>query len=439
MLGMEKSVDWFHTGTPSNIEGSTKSENSSSDLCQSYFDFSDPSINSMITFQGDVDEIKIYYDDDLNLKQIHTIIREKFIKILKKLSNADNEIATREWKIVNTKISDLDKIILRKEINEILEFRNKYGTVNLWQIYKKNVYPILSKYTPLMSKEVGGNINSGVFFDEELIKLRQQYIKEYIDEVNNLKIIKITPHFVTKIQPCCLSCMKPLQQDYSSEVGGSARCSCGFNESTIKHLSEYNDLTRSFASTVDTNLDAKQIKEWIDNVKCVTPNIYGKDEKNNSEREALFEKFDTLCQKHNLPNRNLVLSGRLPQPPMSVVISLIKLAKRSELYNNKHQIRHDYYGYPIYHIDEVQEAKIIKIYVELQNENESKKKRKTKIHIEVVGPALCILVGVKINPFDFKIPASKDTIAYSHNTFNEKMVSIGYKIDEIPNILDLFS
>lgn len=381
--------------------------------------------------------MKVTYDDDLNLRYIHSLIREKFVRAIKKLSICDTEISQREWKLNYSRISDLDRSILRDEIIELKDFKSKYTTVNHWELYKRTVYPILSKYTPLMSKDVGGS-DTPVSFDEEMLRMRQKYIKDYITEVNKLDIVKISARCVAKSQPVCPGCMKMLQEDKSSEVGGSARCSCGFSESTIKHISEYNDINRQTIS-IDSELNAKQIKEWIDNVKCTISNVYGKKDDDIKNREILFTKFDGFCNSHNLPHRYYVINGMVGQPPMSTIITLIKLSKRSELYNNKHQIRHDYYNAPIYNINESQEASVIKMYVDFQNMYEGTKKRKTKVHIEILGCVLLMMAGVRVNCSDFKIPASSETIAYSHNSIYETMGALGYRQDQIPNVLMIFS
>lgn len=441
MLGVEKNIDWFHTRTLSNLEDNSSSERSSMNLCMHYFDFTDPTVNSIINFPEEIGELKVYYDDDLNLRQIHSLIREKFIRIQKKLALCDTDISSYEWKLNYTKMTDLDKCILREEINSLKEFKHKYTSNNFWEIYKRIVLPILIKYTPLMSKDVGGSSAPGslVSFDDEMFRLRQKYIKEYIDEVNKMRFVKISAHCVIKTQPLCLSCMRPLQQDFSSEVGGNAKCICGYNESTIKHMSEYNDVNRSVNSNIDADLNAKQIKEWIDNIKCTVSNVYGKDGKDNEEKEALFIKFDNFCTTHNLPHRYFVLNNMIPQPGMNVIISLIKLSKKPDLYNNKHQIRHDYYNSPIYNITDSQEANVIKMYVDFQNKYEDTKKRKTKVHIEILGCVLLIMAGVKVNPADFKIPSASETISYSHNSIFETMMALGYKREQIPDVLSIFS
>ena len=111
MLGLDQDIDWFHTKTFKKVEEKENSENFSTDLCMHYFDFTDPSLNSLITFPEEVCELKITYDNDLNLIQIHSLIKEKFVRILKKLSLCDTEIYNREMKINYIKIPKV-RIIL---------------------------------------------------------------------------------------------------------------------------------------------------------------------------------------------------------------------------------------------------------------------------------------------------------------------------------------
>lgn len=441
MFGFEESVDWFHTRTLSNLEDDKPSGGSSIDLCKSFFDFTDPTVGSLINFPEEVSELKIKYEDDLNLRQIHSLIREKFVRAVKKLSVCDSEIYQREWKLNYTKMSDLDRTLLKEEIESFKDFKIKQTTVNHWEIYKRIIYPILSKYTPLMSKDVGGSDAPGanISFDDEMIRLRHKYIKDYIDEVNKMGIIKISARCIPKLEIVCPSCMKPIQQDSSVEVGGSAMCSCGFSESTIKHMSEYTDLNRQNGMSTESDLNAKQIKEWIDNIKCTIANVYGKGDDDVKNRDLLFSKFDMFCQSHNLPHRYYVLNGMTHQPNMNTIITLIKLSKKPELYNNKHQIRHDYYNAPIYNISEAQEASVIKMYIDFQNKYEETKRRKTKVHIEILGCVLLMMAGVRVNPSDFKIPSSSETIAYSHNSIFETMGALGYKREQIPDVLSIFS
>lgn len=436
MIGFEKGVDWFHTRTLSNIEDKKPSERPSLDLCETFFDFTDISFNSLVLHPEEVTELKVKYDDDLNLIQIHSLIREKIIRTINKMKNVDNEIYQREWKIANSNVSTLDIKYLNEEIKKLNEFKNKNLGTNHWETYKRAVYPILSKYTPLMSKDVGGVDAPGskVSFDDEMFSLRHKYINEYISEVNRMGIIKITARCIPRVTPVCFGCMKPLQQDTSIETS----CRCGYNESTIKHMSEYNDVNRQIGS-LDIEINAKQIKEWLDNVKCTISGVYNKGQDDVKHRDVLFAKFDKLCTSHNLPHRYYVLNGMISQPPMSTILTLLKLAKRPELYNNKHQIRLDYYGYPSYVITEAQEATVIKMFVDFQNTYEETKKRKTRVHIEILGCVLLIMSGVKVNPSDFKIPHSSDTIAYSHNSIYETMGAMGYTYEQIPNVLSTFS
>lgn len=431
MLGLSEETDLFHSRILSDLETNKNLKSNNNDLCMHYFNFSDPSVNSIIKFPGEIGEIKVYYENDLNLREIHTLIKEKFIKILKKLYTCDSEILNYQVLINSGSLAPIDVKDLIVKIKELQKFKYKYTNFDYWSHYKAAVLPILIKYTPVMSKECTGDLTTSSSFTEEQLKIRHQCIKDYIDEVNKLGIVKIKAHHVNMIEAICPSCMKSIQEDNFNEIGGNAKCSCGYNETTIKHLSEYIDTNRSIVQSIDTDLNAKQIKTWLERVKCSSGESYDKDN--------LFNLFDKLCINYNLPKRKDVFRGRIPQPPMSVIISLIKLSKKTELYVNKHQIRNDYYGHPGLQVNEAQESVVIKLYIDFQNRYEEIKKRKTKVHIEILGCIFLIMAGVNVNPSDFKIPESRDTISYSHNSIYEVLISLGYERNQIPNVLDIFS
>lgn len=434
MIGFDDSIDWFGTMTQSKRDNKKSLIESSVTKKSNFVDFTDPSINSLITYPEEVDELKITYYDDLDLKHIHTLIREKFIREIKKMSTCDSEIEKNTIRLQNNRIPDIDRSLIINEINTLINFKNNNDTILRWNRYKTKVEAILEEYYSLIESST---VNNNSTTDNFLVK-RQELIESYLDSVSELGIIKIFSRKLSNMEAVCIGCLKLLQQDLSLEIGGFSTCSCGFNESSIKHLTEFTDVNRQI-TFVDSEQSVKQIKDWLDNVKCLHNNVYGKGQDNMRKQNELFEKFDKLCQKHNFPNRFAVLNKLVPQPPMSVVINLIKLCKKPELYNNKHQIRHDYYGYDIYDINENQEANVIKYYIDFQNVYETTKKRKTKVHIEILGCVLLIMFGVNVNPGDFKIPVSEETIAYSHNCIIEIFTLLGFSMDQIPNVLRIFT
>lgn len=433
MFSSVADTEWWHTRTHSNLGITESSESSVSDLCRSYFDFTDPTTNTPLQLEFDPGEIGVHYDNDLDLRSIHGVIREKIVRILIKLSTCDQEIYDFNLKIQSNRHAPIDKRDMEVQSKELLKFKTKYLGLNLWETYKTVALPILIKYAPLMSKEFTGAQNGGNqrTMDDNSIQDRQKFIKQYIDEVNKLGILKIRSYHVVNSTPTCPSCMSPLKEDMISEINGSSICNCGFSESTVKHLSEYVDTTKSVSSNLATDINVKQIKQWIDNYLCRHTYEYGK--------VKMFDKFDEKCIKCNLPNRFDVIRCIVPQPPMRVIITLLQLTDNTSLYINKHQIRHDYYNYPKPVLTDVQETTIIKLFVDFQNKYNEIKERKTSVHIEILACVFLVMVGINVNPNDFKIPISVETISYSHNSVTDVLTELGYRLDQIPNVRFMFS
>jgi hypothetical protein len=433
MFSSVADINWWHTRTHSDLGIEENSKSSLTDLFTSCFDFSDPTYNSTLQLDCDPSEISVHYDIDLDLRSLHSIIREKITRNLIKLKTCDQEIYDYNIKIFSNRYTPIDVRDMESKTSELIKFKNKYSNINLWELYKQAVLPILIKYTPLMSKEFLNNHLSGnqISMDDNNIKDRQKYIKQYINEVNKLGIIKIRSYQISYSLPRCPSCMCILADDASPEVNGVAICKCGFTETTVKHLSEYVDTSRSVSSILSTDIYVKQIKQWLDKYQCKFNFEYDKDK--------LFVKFDAQCIKLNLPNRYSVLNNQLPQPPMSVILTLLKNTKNTDLYNNKHQIRHDYYNYPKPLLTEIQETSVIKMFVEFQNKYNDVKERKSSVHIEILACVFLIMVGVNITISDFKIPIQIETISYSHNIIHDVLKELGYKYEQIPNVRFLFS
>lgn len=433
MFSSVADTEWWHTRTHSNLGTTESSENSVSDLCKSYFDFTEPTHTTPLQLDCDPGELNVHYDNDLDLRSIHGIVREKIVRILLKLSTCDQEIYNFNVEIQSNRHAPIDKRDMEIQSKDLILFKVKYTGRNLWEMYKTNILPILIKYTPLMSKEFLGNQNGGnqITMDDSSIQDRQKYIRQYLDEINKLGILKIRFYQIVHSIPTCPSCMKPVKDDNLTDFSGSSTCFCGFSESTVKHLSEYVDTTKAAGSNLATDINVKQIKQWLDKYLCRFTLEYDKNE--------LFKKFDSECLRCSLPNRFDVIRGLINQPSMSVIITLIQLSKNTELYVNKHQLRHDYYNYPKPILTDVQEATIIKLFVDFQNKYNEIKERKTSVHIEILACVFLVMVGININSTDFKIPISIETISYSHNAVNDVLTELGYTHDQIPNVRFMFS
>lgn len=430
MFGSVADSEWWHNRTQLNLNTFNSNNNSVLDLCKSYFDFSDITSDNPLSLNIDPEGLNIYYeDDDLDLIPLHNIVRDKIIRILILLKNYDRDVYNLCIKINSNQFAPIDVRGFKSDIEKLTLLKNKYEAMgDIWKTYKDSILPILINYTPLILKE--NSVSQNNIMDKETIKNRKKYIKQYIDTVNKIGILNLKYYQIVTSLPSCPSCMETLREDLSSEENGYYTCNCGFSESTIKHLSEYHDPTRFGSLNLTTDINLGRIKDWIDEYLCRKMAKYNKVE--------MFEKFDQKCIECNFPNRFDVIRNLTYQPSMSVIITLLRLTKNTDLYSAKHQIRHEFYNYPKPTLSDVQETTIIKLYVDFQNKYNEIGERKHSVHIEILACVFLIIVGIDINPNDFKNYLSSDTIEYSHNSVFKVLKALGFEESKIPNVREIF-
>lgn len=422
--------EWsWNPRTYSDLGIETADENIASEMCANFFDFTDINSSSIITMNDDPLEIIISYTNDLNLRIIHQVIREKIIKIYRKLDVYDSQIVEIENNISSGRLTLLDLKHNLKNLGKLKDFKRVNMNNNMWQNYKSQVVQILNKYVILMSNEYRGMTSIGSTFsiDESRIQERLSYIKRYIDVVNRLNIVKLKATHRIQRRDSCLLCLSEYRKDDLDEETYKSTCRCGFTENSVKHVSEFVDLSKPISQLSSSNANIKTIVQWLNRVKCTSGDSY--------PMIDMFNKFDEKCLSKGFPDRYLVKNSTIPQPPMRIVINLLQCTDYSDYYVIKHQIRHDYYGYQILEITKEQEDLIIKLYVDFQNNYARTRERKTSIHIEILGCLFLILSGIQISASDFKIPDSTDTVSYSSNKIMETLLMMGYGEEQIRNAL----
>lgn len=402
-------------------------------VCENYFDFTKPSLTSECLSIPEPDTVRLTYTTDLNLITIHKIVRTKFVYTLRNLDSIPGQLLELSKKLDNPKIAPIDtKEIYRKRI-ELEDYLRKNTGISIWETYKHYAIPILNEYTPLMSNEYKGYSKSGcsTVIDESKLERRIELIQKYIKLINKLKIIQICAHgdqVVSKVT--CPGCGIEITSDSISDESGKIKCQCGFNQDTIRHISEYSDGTKVVPQINSTEINIKDFIIFIDRYLCRSGDLYPQDE--------MWNKFDLLCMQNCLPLRYNVLNKVIPQPPMNIIISLLQRAGYSSYYCIKWQIRHDYYGWDKPTITETQEAEAKKLYVDFQLEYLKKKKRKTNLNKDILGYVILFVVGANPNPNDFKTPASADAISYSHQMIMDILPSIGIPLNRIPDIRTMY-
>lgn len=421
--------EWsWNTRSYSDLGTTVDNGNRTSHVCETFFDFSKPTINSETFLTTEPETIRLSYSTDLNLTTIHKVVREKLIFILRNLQAIPEQLISLERKLENPKTHPIDiKDIYRKRIDLDSYRRSNIGIPN-WENYKRLVVPILDEYIPLMSNEYKGFSSSGcsTVIDESKLERRLSLIERYINIINTIGIIKIVAHKEMILKMTCPGCGEELKSDFICDESDKIKCCCGFNQDVIKHISEYSDGSKIIPQINSTEINIKDFNLFIDRYLCRSGEDYPQND--------MWIKFDELCQRLSIPLRQNVINKIIPQPPMKSIIDLLQNSGYSEFYSIKNQIRHDYYHWNKPIISEMQEANAKKLYVDFQLKYIKKKKRKTNLNKDILGYVILYVVGVSVNPSDFKIPAYADSISYAYQMIMEILPELGIHFENIPDI-----
>lgn len=410
--------------------GTTVTNNGSvSELCNSLFDFSEPSVNSINPL--DMDEpgsIYSTYKYDLDLVKIHSAIRLSVISYLKKVEKLKEDL--RNFQIIenNPSILPIDKRILKMELDEMAKNLALKDKLFIWHKYVKAVTPILNRYVVLMSREFKGKLTSGsdVSLDESKIEERLSLIESYLNIIRRLNFIKISITRDDRMNKTCPNCLSSFSHE-SFLDGQTLKCNCGYMNDGINKKIEYFDTNRNMPDINSTTINTNAWRDWIDNYLCRRKKTYPKNE--------LFSYFDYLCVVNGFPNRYHVINGLIPQPDSTIIIYLLQQTKikladdsildGSDYYSMKNIIRHEYYGWPKPTLTAEQEFEAESLYIKIQSKYPLYKTRKTNIHCEILGLYILHAIGVNVHKEDFKIASSLDTIEYSNNILEKIFRELG--------------
>jgi hypothetical protein len=424
MLNSKDGTEWIWDGhrTYSDLSTIVTKDGEISELCKKIFDFSEPTEMSHTNLKSIPYELQCYYDDDLDLVEIHNIVRGKIILLNRMIKEYDLQLSILQSKITDLKLPPIDISYNYRKTVEIIELKNKFLQGSYWVKYCNLVIPILNKYSILILSDLSCLTESlGKIGKEEKIECILKYV-ECIREIENFLDIKISKKITSSF---CPACSGEIKSEFS--MGDDKYyCSCGFVENSINHITEYNDINKTIPQINSTIVNIAAFKIWLDRFLCKSGDTYPKEE--------MFLKFDEYCLKNNFPPRKKVIERLIPQPDMKIIIYLLQNTGFSKYYKIKFIIRKDYYGYEKVSITNTQEKLAEKLYIDIQTQYSLFKQRKTNINMEILGYIILYLVGIEVNIEDFKIPPSEETIEYSNSILKKILLKLGYEESQIPRV-----
>jgi len=398
--------------------------------CSEFFDFSYPSLKSYIPTRENSNRIQCSFTYDLNLVEIHQVVKDRIYYLMSSVNNLHFEINELDNKILYSSLAPIDIKFCEHKKSKLNDEINKILINNYWEKYCEMAIPILNKYVILMSSEYKGIYEPGclVTLDNDKIFERMKYIKMYFHTIESLDIIILNVIIQSKKQPLCPGCFSIISNDKNTSDESIFICKCGFVENNINHTTEYTDVNKISKSVNGNDENLTSIKKRIERFRGQSNDKYPKDH--------ITTELNKIIQKYGFPNRNDVLNGYIDQPTGDVIVTMLKIAKLSEFYPIKDKIRIDFYGWISPEINSKQESEIIDLNFKIQEKYPiyKDKNRKTKINTEFMFYVLLKIVGVNVISSDFKIPISPGTLNYSRDTLYKILIALKFKEEDIPNM-----
>lgn len=383
----------------SNLGTSSRSENVQSELCEQFFDFSRITAKSISAFREVPQEIVISIDNDVPVHEIHSVVRSKAIFDKRRELELEQEILKYENIADRT---DPQSILytntLRKReiaIEEYTKIREDF-----WPEYTIKAIPILNKYVKVMSKEANGILSSGN--DKESrgdVEERLKLIYTYIDLVNSLGILGIDTCYLFDTVNLCPGCQNPISDD--SNDSERRVCSCGYVEENIFMSQEQNEISEGgFSKPSNESLVA--FMKWLNRDLGISGEVF--------PEEEMFVKFDSICSSRGWPTGEMVRSGRVEQPDLERLTTLMSESGYSLHFKIKNIIRHRYWGWVLPVLSEEQLSQMKNDYILTQSQYPKYAMRKQNLNSEIRGYYHYRAVGVERSFSDFKIPMNPKTV-----------------------------
>lgn len=398
--------------------------------------------SELITQESEGLKIKILYNTDINLIEIHENIRERFsellaylpfnkLKIIKLKQNLNKNIYTKSE-------STRQNEIISKLENEINILENGY----LWNNYITEVENILESYIPLMSDESKKKIVYGskkklfeeVNFTEEEIKKRLKLIDSYLSIVTRLlpeKYLKIECNWSGKIDICC-----PCGESYSNmspdDDRGVQVCGvCGIEKPTYFNNTNWENSTNINPYTKSDYEGLKTFKiAWLEHQGRCADYI----------PESVFKAADKYFQDYQIGDRyyyeNIKCdkSGRKQGTSIDIIIAFMKNKNYTMYYNLYNIFGRDYFGWILPDYSDLDDA-IYEAYQITQTiYEEMEKERKFNINNELRQCFLLLSFGVNVSfAEDFKT-MSRDVIIDVQSHWYNMCEKTGFKVKYVPII-----
>jgi hypothetical protein len=379
------------------------------------------------------DLVRGSYTTDLNIFKIHEAIESRFTHFKNSIPEIQKEIKELERKLI-TDVKILNQNDIRKIKNDIMNNKKNiedYEKEISKKQYESKVLPILEEYTKVASNNSKGLVIFKRKIEEdsmEKIELRLKIIQSYLEHAKDYIRLEII-HKIS-IKALCPVCGIDFSKAFLDEDAGFYLCSnCGYERENISHQSTFKDSQR-------VNIGNRNNYDDCENFRKVLMRFQGKQV--NRPPNKLYEQLDEYFIKIGKPtgeeiySLSLTFDGKKKGTSRQMMFEALGETNNSAYYDDINLIMHNYWGWELPDISELEE-KIMEDYMETQQIYNSipLKDRNASLNIQFRLYVHLKAIGYPCNKEDFKIQTSRDSLEFHQEMWKIMCEKTGLKFHPV--------
>lgn len=316
------------------------------EISKSFPDVNDVPEDSRIAVQ-----LKVSYDNDINILEIHRYVRMNFAIMRKNSKNIKSKAKEFMNKSLSEHLTINQKRDLEKKANKLINKSKRYDSDDDWKRYIDNVYDLLCQYKEYMSQQTRGILYIGKqVTNKECPKVQQKRSRIIIDYFNHLSdhldvYISKRKSFLLK----CSICSRPYDENNVDAESDQYICECGDTYYVMSKEITYHDPH----SISPKNFIAEDTSSgFLDTIN----KFMGK-QMNNNIPKLLYEQFDDYLRNQNHPigadyiampiqsREHIERIGNTHGTSVGMLINMLKETNNSLYYEDINLIGHVYFGW----------------------------------------------------------------------------------------------
>lgn len=374
-----------------------------------------PNVDYQIEEKDVASNLKVVYDDDINIIDIHKFVCRNFVIKRNKIPELEQERDRLNQQSTSYHLTVNQQKILKKKAKHLDELVVSYKSDQEWNIYISKCQQILLDYFNIMSNRTKGILTIGQKDKDDNLEIKRKrldLIHKYFYVLSDFFHIEEIRSWSLEY-PCSI-CSKPFDNNNLEEESDHYICDCGNSYYIMsKEISYHDTNSTSPKSTLidDTN------SNFIDTINKFT----GKNSNYNIPK-YLFDQFDDYLRKHNNhigsyyislpiePRKYIERIGNTHNTTVSMLINMLKNTNNSIYYEDINIIGHLYFGWLLPNLDKWFDD-IVTVYKMTKSVYEvSLCKRTTILNSKILLYFILEYLKIPCSSEDFKLMDTKDSV-----------------------------